>query len=271
MQLPDPVDAAGPNQICQECYDKCLKWLNFKTVCNENEKMFSQKTEKSPESLDPSEYTEYIDGSLEDIVLQVEDDEEDLLAVLQNESKENGEGETCLNHKSDHSVVHWPEIKDGQDIIEQRLSLLMDIPLVEADCGIIDSYAVPKTSPNASSTDQYSQCTKISNSRNSDCLETHDQETVQVCISDLPGEEDNGKLIVKTETDEVANISEPGPSNKDKESTLDYPDVKNVKQEKMNTDNVELWICTVCDANLLGSEEYRDHLKLHLTEDDVVS
>lgn len=129
LQLPDPVDTAGPNQICQECYDKCQKWFLFKSICNENEHLYS------PDEMVPIKHEllpatqDYIDDGLEDsMILQVEEDEEDLLEVLLNADIKPDEfnSESCQSISFSDPQTKYD--KEEPDCLELRLSMLMGIP-----------------------------------------------------------------------------------------------------------------------------------------------
>lgn len=54
---------------------------------------------------------------------------------------------------------------------------------------------------------------------------------------------------------------------------VELAEIKNEKffqeltQSDPAKDTVEFWVCPACDANLLNSEAYRDHLEKHLAED----
>lgn len=134
---------------------KCQKWFLFKIVCNKNEKLFSQDSGK-PVTLLPSDLAEYTDGSMEDMVLLVEEDEEELLAM-------------------------------------RNCDQLIDKCVEEANN---NSLAVPDS-------------------------------------TSLP--EDHSKEVEKME----------------------------VTVSQQSQDDVEWWVCHLCDANLIGSETYQNHLQQH--------
>lgn len=75
LQLPDdPTKDTLSNLICSDCYTKCQSWLLFKTICNDNEHQFESVAvvqERDPVDLCPT------DGSMEEIRLTIEEDEED--------------------------------------------------------------------------------------------------------------------------------------------------------------------------------------------------
>lgn len=147
LQLPDHEKDTGPQLICRECLKKCQNWLLFKTICNENEKLYTSN--ETQEELEPSDS---VDGGLS-VVLKVEEDEDDLLALLFNEMKyarvrHNCKGRLDPDAVSFHSIAEatktndkvqednpmetympMPPISISPDSIELRLSLLMGLPM----------------------------------------------------------------------------------------------------------------------------------------------
>lgn len=138
---------------------KCQKWFLFKIVCNKNEKLYSQDAGKPSETLEPSDFAEYIDGSMEDMILLVEEDEDELLAM-------------------------------------RNCDLLID---------------------------------KCSEDANNNSLAVPDS-------TSLLGVGDHSREVEMVE----------------------------ITVSQQSQDDVEWWVCHLCDANLIGSESYQSHMQQHI-------
>lgn len=293
-------------------------------MCSTNEHRYSsQENIKSPEPL------EFVDGTMEDMVLQVEEDEEDLLAALLYDGQEITNNTAIDWDKEDVVIALSTGIDSGQttdlqvkdnetasnvlpktiysdNCIEQRLSMLMDIPLDETEDPNNNLKTVPPESQKESLSQQLNQ--SILENSQEDCLDCLGDSIVVSTLADKehdslptlcdqPVQEEQDKVSESTEK-VLATDNEATRTSHDKSQVIsdeeeeenfddlfyfppDCPDEENERTEdkqwdKASTqesqgDNVELWICSVCDANLLGAEAYRDHLQLHLAEDEVVS
>lgn len=256
-----------------------------------------------------------MDGSVEDMVLQVEEDEDDLLALLQNEESTVDNSQECLKMKETDLVpilgspvqqpTNIPEsiidskedqtTKESQrDCLEIRLSALMDIPIEHEEVGRNHLRNSTEIRNFKNDDEQSTEILVSSQDSNVDCLEIP-LTSNQLHLPSLDDQKED--LDTPLEDEKNSPSVTQSPSNErigdDKEDDYedmfyfppDCPDeeaeqpvvgdqIKAEAQETSQdtpTDTIEWWICTVCDANLLDSVTYRDHLQLHLAEEEVVS
>lgn len=241
LQLPDPTTDAGPNQICGECHNKCQEWLLFKRMCLDNEKSYSKERE-SPEPLQPDSL-EYIDGCMEDFVLQVEEDEDDLLTYNE-----------CDNRMGNDQNVE----PNAPNCIEWGLRMWMDIQ----PCDFQDDNAIlPLIDSNKSTIEQSNQ--------SSDKYEsTHvNKDTIQLSPSVIYEDVSQGSVpefmegemskVVDSTDNEIAADKE-GHSLEVNSTTTTF--------EVISDDELEE------DLNFIGDlETYRDCLQKRLEEGKLVS
>lgn len=246
---------------------------------------------------------------MEDMVLQVEEDEEDLLAALLYDGQEITNNTAIDWDQEDVVIALFTEIDSGQttdnatasnevpktiysdNCIEQRLSMLMDIPLDEPEDPNNNLKTVPPESQKESLSQQLNHCILENSQENclGDSVVDKEHDSLPT-LTDQPAKEETDKVNETTDNEVTPESLDKSQVISDEEEEnfddLFYfpPDCPEEEDERTEVkqcdyactqgsqgDNVELWICSVCDANLLGAEAYRDHLQLHLAEDEVVS
>lgn len=227
-----------------------------------------------------------MDWSMEDIVLRVEEDEDDLLAILEG-------NEVVVEKPPQKDLVEEKDNERGSDLmaeIDQIKEFIIES--VKEEQGEIitlnDSFEEGKSDEVEPAVTSISietaeiVCLLENESQGTgtdivvipvECKEDSDKEDViSLCGSNIEDPDDMFVIPANSEYEDTEQVVNQMDVPKDTElekgegvisSTTDIDNATSQPSQE----SVEFWVCPVCGANLIDSEMYRDHLQWHLTED----
>lgn len=181
---------------------------------------------------------ELADGTLDEVVLRVDEEEDDLLVAIL-------EG----NFLDDHSVGGKPvtTVDYNHNEIKCKVKKVDDVSLDEMAMIAREVHGDVQLEDH--------------NDHVQGSVEAIEEILTEVEIFDLSSETSN-------HSEDQFFVPENSIVTEENSTNISSDCSSSKESLKGSEDGIEYWVCSICDANLIDAEAFRDHLKFHLEEED---